>query len=229
MIANSHNSFGSVAKVLHWSVAVLVIAVFVLGVYMHELPRADPNREFVYSLHKTLGVVAFFLALLRVLWAVANPVPKPFASPNPSGWHQAEIMLARIVHGLLYGAILALPLTGWIGHAASTRNFAPIRIDPLNSLPFVPQSRALSRAFFEIHHTLPAIMIICLILHIAGALKHHFITQDDTLRRIIPFWKPVGNHPVHRDQPLLHTLVPFCIMGLYLLAVVIALAVILLV
>jgi len=208
VLTNSHNNFGSVAKILHWLVALLVIVAFALGIYLDELPRpvSEAEREhkfFVLSVHKTIGVTTFFLAALRIVWAIVNRVPKPYQS-GIAALHKFEHFLARVVHGGLYASIVALPLTGWLSHAAGPGR-PPLFLPFGSNLPFVPESMSLARTFISVHHILPKIMVVCLVLHVLGALKHHFIDRDDTFRRIVPGWKLKKNksiRAVHQSQPV---------------------------
>ena len=89
------------------------------------------------------------------------------------------------MHWLLYGAIVLVPLTGWIHHAAST-GFAPIWGPFGQDLPLVPKSEALSALFAAFHFTAVVVMVLSLGLHIAGALKHQIIDRDTTLARMLP-------------------------------------------
>ena len=78
-----------------------------------------------------------------------------------------------------------MPLTGWIGHAATT-GFAPIWWPFGQSLPFVPKDEGIAHLFSGLHQVLERLLIVTLVLHIAGALKHHIINRDATLRRMLP-------------------------------------------
>ena len=88
---------------------------------------------------------------------------------------------------MLYASLVLVPLTGWLHHAAS-EGFAPILWPFGQNLPFVPKSPALVsevtvRPALAVHYGLwPG----PLVLHIAGALKHHVVDKDSTLRRMLP-------------------------------------------
>jgi cytochrome b561/polyisoprenoid-binding protein YceI len=141
----------------------------------------DFTRTFyLFSIHKTLGVVIFFVALARILWAFTQPRPGLLNGDN-----RVEAFVAQTVHWLLYGSLVLVPLVGWIAHAATT-GFAPIWWPFGQSLPFVPKDPGLAATFADLHVVLQQVLVFSLILHIAGALKHHFIDRDSTLRRMLP-------------------------------------------
>jgi polyisoprenoid-binding protein YceI len=115
--------------------------------------------------------------------------------------NRVEAFLAETVHWLLYGSLVLVPLTGWIDHAATT-GFAPIWWPFGQSLPFVAKDAGLSATFAGLHVTLLRVLIISLLLHIAGALKHHFIDRDSTLRRMLPGSPAATTPPAHGGSVL---------------------------
>lgn len=185
---NTATRYGAVAKTFHWLTALLILTAIPLGLIAgdmaHDLSPGDSAAlarvAMLFSLHKTLGVAAFLAALLRILWAVAQPRPG-----LPNGDKRAEAFLAALIHWALYGALVIVPLSGWVHHAAQT-GFAPIWWPFGQTLPFVPQSAAWADAAGAVHWLSTKILIGAILLHVAGALKHHLIDRDDTLRRMLP-------------------------------------------
>jgi len=100
------------------------------------------------------------------------------------------------VHWLLYGSLLLVPLSGWIEHAA-TSGFAPIWWPFGQNLPLVPKSESLAHVFAVLHVILGRVLIVALLLHIAGAMKHHVIDRDATLRRMLPGTADLPQPPEH--------------------------------
>lgn len=189
---NTFQRYGSVAKSLHWLTVLLIFTAFPLGMLgeqaSHDLlamganvTEAAVNRAFlIFSLHKTIGVTVFFVALARILWALTQPKPGLLNADN-----RLETWLAETIHWALYGALVLVPLSGWIHHAAST-GFAPIWWPFGQSLPFVPKDPQVSAFFGELHHVFTKVLLLSVALHIAGAIKHHVIDRDSTLRRMLP-------------------------------------------
>ncbi|MEX0301911.1 MAG: cytochrome b/b6 domain-containing protein [Leisingera sp.] len=207
--ANTFSSYGSVAKTFHWLTALLIFSAFPLGYFANELaheiqsPGFDGSQAVIeratllFSVHKTVGVAVFFTALLRILWALSQPKPG-LLHPD----RRAEALAAEMVHWLLYGSLVAVPLSGWIHHAATT-GFAPIWWPLGQNLPFVPKSEAVASFFGGLHWVLVWTLAVSLGLHIAGALKHHVIDRDSTLRRMLPASGDLPEPPAQR-----HSLTP---------------------
>lgn len=188
MLKNTHQTYGLVAQVLHWLTAGFILMLLPLGLYMHDLPTTTPAevdyKIWTYSLHKTLGILAFATALLRVLWALAQPHPRSLHAER-----RLESILASGIHWVLYGSILLMPITGWLHHAA-LEGFAPIWWPFSQDLSFVPKDSELAEWLGTAHQFTAWTMIGSLFLHIAGALKHQFVDRDQTLARMLP-WKRV--------------------------------------
>jgi cytochrome b561/polyisoprenoid-binding protein YceI len=182
--ANSKHQYGGVAKTLHWLVALLILTLLPLGWYADELPY-DTSAELArkawfFSLHKTLGVAVFFVALVRIFWALSQPRPAPL---HPE--RRVELFLAELVHWSLYLALVIVPLSGWIAHAAAA-GFAPIWWPFGQDLPLVPKSAQIEALSGGVHYVAGRVLMLSLALHVAGALKHHVIDRDATLRRMLP-------------------------------------------
>lgn len=175
---NTARRYGVVAQSFHWIVAVLVLGMLGLGLYMDSL-SPSPAAFKLYALHKSIGIVVLTLAVLRLLWKLSNK--GPLALPTHATW---ERMLARITHFFLYFCMLAMPLSGWV--MSSAKNF-PVRVFDLFTLPhIVGPDQELARLAVQFHGVVAWMLIAALALHVSGALKHHFIDKDGTLRRMIP-------------------------------------------
>ncbi|MFQ6552153.1 cytochrome b/b6 domain-containing protein [Aestuariibius insulae] len=183
---NTEDRYGSISKLFHWSVMLLIFTLIPLGIFANRLAHAaetDPaaygrQAAFWFSLHKTLGVTLLALAILRILWTLTQTKPAPLHSER-----KVETFLAGTVHWLLYASLILVPLAGWVSHAASA-GFAPIWWPAGQGLPLVPQSTAVKEIAGNLHIIFERVLVIALFLHIAGALKHHFIDKDATLRRM---------------------------------------------
>jgi cytochrome b561/polyisoprenoid-binding protein YceI len=181
-LSNTAQSYGSVTKLLHWLTALLILMIAPLGMIAHDLPYGTDaelaQKAFLFSLHKTLGVAVFFVALVRILWALGQVKPGALTAPR-----SAQGMIASLVHWLLYISLVAVPLAGWVHHAA-TSGFAPIWWPFGQDLPLVPKSESLAALTAILHGLFSQIMIVSIALHVAGAVKHHLIDKDATLRRM---------------------------------------------
>lgn len=186
--SNSATHYGSVTKTFHWLTALLILSAIPLGLIATNLAHRIGAGETVliaqatllFSIHKTIGIAAFFTALARIIWAITQPHPGLLNADR-----KAEAMLASTVHWLLYGAMLVTPLSGWVHHAA-TAGFAPIWWPFGQTLPFVPQTATVAEAATTVHFLASRVLMATILLHVVGALKHHLIDKDDTLRRMWP-------------------------------------------
>ncbi|SLN29994.1 hypothetical protein ROJ8625_01342 [Roseivivax jejudonensis] len=197
-VSNDTDRYGAVAKFFHWSIALGIFANLALGFIAAFVPTDTSGqvalKTSLFSTHKTLGIVIFALALARILWALSQPKPAPL---HPE--RRAETLAAATVHWLLYGSLVLVPLSGWIGHAAS-EGFAPIWWPLGQGLPLVPKSTALAETAWAVHFVFMWVLVASVALHVAGALKHHVVDRDATLRRMWPGGTRAG-HPATAHQP----------------------------
>ena len=215
MMNNTQETYGLVAQVLHWTTAVLILTLLPLGVYMHELPidtqQAIDEKFWFYSLHKTLGVSVFIVAILRVGWALVQPHPQLLNAEN-----KLESLAAQTVHWSLYACIILMPLTGWLHHSA-TQGFAEIWWPLFQDLPFVPKDPVIAQFFADLHFAVGVILATSLVLHIAGAAKHTVIDRDSTLARMVPGMKPslpkLAGETSSGRMPVMLAAIPFVLVG----------------
>lgn len=178
MWRNTQERWGSIAKLLHWLVVVLILAQFVLASIAEDLPLGM-EKIATLARHKSVGITILALAVLRVLWRLLNPTPAP--PPASRRW---ERRLAAGVHWGLYAAIFLLPLSGWM--MSSARNF-PVSWFGLLTLPdLVGADPGIYAAMHEAHEILGTLLLVLAAAHVAGALRHHFLKRDDVLRRMLP-------------------------------------------
>ena len=166
-----------VAIVLHWLLALAIIGAFCMGVYMSDLPFSL-TRVKLYNWHKWAGVTILALSALRLLWRLTHRPPADVPMP---AW---QTRTAHAVHGLLYVLFFAVPLAGW---AYSSAAGFPIVLFGVLPLPdFVGADKALA-ALIKPWHEISAFALAGLVvLHVAAALKHHFIDKDGLMDRMRP-------------------------------------------
>jgi cytochrome b561/polyisoprenoid-binding protein YceI len=178
-LRNTTNAWGTVSKFLHWLIVLLVLGQWLLMQRAESLPLGAAKLQAINA-HKSLGMSILALTFLRLVWRWLNPVPSLAGLARP--WERA---LARASHVALYGLLLALPLTGWL--MSSARNY-PVSWFGLFQFPdAVAPDATLYRRMNELHHALFATLTMVAALHVLGALKHHFLDRNTTLRRMLPF------------------------------------------
>lgn len=175
-IRNTMQRYGALAQLLHWLVAAGFVVQFALAWYMEDLPNSPAKIE-LYNLHKSIGVTILAAAVLRLAWRWANPVP-----PMPPGSARWEELASRASHVLLYALLFAQPLTGL---AFSLYSSFPTIVWGV-SLPDPGASQTIEDTFKAIHAWLIWPILAVIAVHVAAALRHHFILKDDVLRRMTP-------------------------------------------
>lgn len=175
-----------VAMVLHWSIALLIIANVAIGWGVNLLPDAAVRAGI--NLHKSFGLTVLGLVVIRILWRLTHRPPA-----LPAGYAVAERVGAHAAHALLYVLILALPVSGYLHDSAFAHAAAhPLTLFGLVEVPRLPQFLALDPAtkqrvhgfFFAMHVWLNYALYAVLALHVAGALKHQFVDRERELRRM---------------------------------------------
>ena len=169
------------AIALHWIVALLILANLALGLYTVDMPLS-PQKLRNFSFHKWIGVTVFLLAAARLLWRLGHPAPALPAAMPP--W---ERQTAHATHVLLYVLFFAAPLTGWLSSSAQGFQTVYLGVVPIPDL--LSKDKGLADALKLIHRSINYTMAGVIILHVAAALKHHFVDRDDVLRRMLPRFK----------------------------------------
>lgn len=178
-IRNTTRRWGAVAQLLHWLIALFIIAQFTLAWLFDDLP-AGAKKLTLLARHKSIGITILMLALVRLGWRWANPTPS-----LPDTLKPYERSLAKFTHALLYLLLLAVPVTGWL--MSSARGF-PVSWFGFWQLPdLVSKDKALYELLVTTHTVLALTLGGVVALHLGAALKHHFMLKDDVLRRMLPF------------------------------------------
>jgi cytochrome b561 len=171
-------TYSRTAITLHWLMAAMIFTSFPLGVYMADL-KFSPLKLQLVSYHKWLGVTIFLLLLARLVWRLRH-IP-PALAEHIAAWQQR---VARTVHHLLYALLAAIPVSGWL---MSSAKGVPVVYFGLVALPdLVSKDKALGNLLETLHASLNYALLSLVFLHVAAALKHHFLDKDDTLARMLP-------------------------------------------
>lgn len=177
-LKNDESRYGVVAQLFHWTIVALIIVQYVLANRADDLPLGAAKIA-VLARHKSFGITILALVVLRLIWRWMNTVPaEPLDIPR---WQR---LAARVSHIGLYALLLLTPLAGWL--MSSARNF-PVSWFGLVTLPdFIAPSRPAYDFLHETHELLALTLFWLALLHIAAALKHHFVDKDNVLRRMLP-------------------------------------------
>ncbi|KQP20896.1 cytochrome B [Pseudorhodoferax sp. Leaf265] len=174
--------YTATAMALHWLLALALVGIFAVGLYMTSLPFS-PARLKLYNWHKWAGVTILALSALRLLWRITHRAPALPAAVQAAmpRWQQ---IAHHGTHHLLYLLFFAVPLIGW---AYSSAAGFPIVFLGLVPLPdFVPVDPDLAKLIKPWHEISAYALAALVVLHVAAALKHHFIDRDGLLARMLP-------------------------------------------
>ena len=177
-LRNSDEAWGWVSMALHWLVVLGVLAAAMIGLVMEELPSSGGKVQ-VYALHKSIGLTVLGLMVLRLLWRLAGG--RPGVLPGVARW---QSLAAAVTHGLLYAALFAMPLSGWLYNSASNfplRWFGLFRVPPISG-----RDGDLKDFAHDAHETLFWVIVALVLLHAGAALWHHLVLRDRTLDRMLP-------------------------------------------
>ena len=176
MLKNSRTQFGWVAIALHWSMALAIFAMFVLGFWMVELDYYDSWYHDAPYIHKAVGMLLLFMLFFRIVWVLANVKPDIMGA----AW---ERLIALIVHRTHYVLMLVLMITGYLIPTANG-----VGIDVFGWFT-VPASLGFTKEEADlvgkIHWATAWAMMGLAGMHAAAALKHHVIDKDATLLRML--------------------------------------------
>ena len=169
-------SYHFISKSFHWVVALMMVGLLALGYYMSGL-EGSPFKYGLYGWHKSFGILVLALAVLRLSWRFYQ------GAPEGLGTHQRwEKILSKVTHVVLYLAIFAMPLSGWLMSSAGGHG---VKFFGLFKMPdLIAKNKALGGVFNQTHEILGYVILAAMILHLAGALKHHFIDADETIKRM---------------------------------------------
>jgi cytochrome b561 len=186
---DTKQKFSAATVSLHWIVAITIFGLWPLGFYM-----ARVRNYSLWPWHQSTGTVLFVFIVIRLAWRFKNGWPQPV-----SVYTRAEQILAKIVHWTLVVALVVMPLSGLVsGYAGGyditvfgwqilpdNPNHAVVAADAIHKLRVNPRSEALHDFLQQVHIVMSRILAAAVLLHIAGALKHHLIDRDGTLRRML--------------------------------------------
>jgi cytochrome b561 len=175
---NTMRAWGSLSKALHWIIVLLIINQWVIAQRADNLTGFEKFKALAW--HKSFGMTILMLAVVRLAWRLMNPVPDLSAETRP--W---ERRLANVSHALLYLLIFAMPVTGWLMSSAKAYGVSWFNLFAFPDL--VGKSERIYAVTNDLHHWLFGALVVVALLHIAGALKHHFVDRNDVLRRMLPF------------------------------------------
>ena len=178
-IRSTPAAWGTGARALHWIGAALVLFLIAYGWWMTHMPERAARLGH-YHLHSIVGAYFILLLAFRILWRAFDPTPlQPSASKRWERWS------AHAGHAALYVLMVGATATGWVLWSAFPRR-APIEILGIQ-VPFLfaEPNAALARQIEGPHKLLSYLLLAVIVIHVAAALRHHFVKRNDVLRRML--------------------------------------------
>jgi cytochrome b561 len=179
---NSDREWGSFSKLLHWIIAILIIGSSIFVLHVNDSTwwfKSTPAIFIKYiNVHKTLGLLALLLILVRLWWRTRERVPvTDELTPVEAKW-------SRRTHVALYVLMVAVPLSGWISSSlfgSPTKVFGWFEIPPIT-----PKYKPALPAAYWTHFALAWAILVLTAVHAGAALYHHFVRKDRVLRAMLP-------------------------------------------
>jgi cytochrome b561 len=165
------------SQVLHWVIAIAVVAAYVIGIVREDMPKND-LRAFLMSLHMSIGLLVITLSVVRMGWRGFVPAPTPVVS------HSWLMLGAKLGHLALYAALIVIPVIGLFAAWSKGRNIGFFNLFPIPSP--IPVNMDRVKQLEEIHGLVANGLLIIAGVHAAAAIMHQFILKDGTLMRMLP-------------------------------------------
>lgn len=174
-IRDTSEGYGFVSRMFHWLMALVIFAMFGLGLWMVDLDYYSPYYHSAPSLHKSVGILLLVALALRFGWRLSN------VRPDDDDLAPFERTAARIVHWGFYPLLLALMVSGYL---ISTADGRPIEVFGLFSLPSPGENKGLEDTAGAVHTWLAYLVILLAAIHAGAAVKHHVIDRGRSLSRM---------------------------------------------
>lgn len=184
-LANSTTEYGLLAKTIHWLMALMIIILIGVGIYMADIPKETAEQKQYafqfYGLHKSFGVLAMVLIVVRLVWIRISPAPA-----LPAVFNAKEQMVTNLVKAFLYILMILVPLSGYL---MSNAGGFPINFFGLAELPaLIGKNKEIGGVAHEAHEIMGFALLAMVLLHIAGAVKHRVKDkggESDILKRML--------------------------------------------
>ncbi|MEO1067371.1 MAG: cytochrome b [Pseudomonadota bacterium] len=170
---DTQTGYGWVSRVIHWLMAISIVAMFALGLWMRDLDYYSPYYKTAPDIHKGVGIFLLGLLVVRLAWRALN------RKPSHGGVSVLEQRASTFVHWVLYPLLFLLMVSGYL---ISTADGRAINVFGLFSVPSVITQKGLEAIAGQIHYYTAFVVIAIASAHALAALYHHFFKRDDVLR-----------------------------------------------
>jgi len=179
---NTTARFGSIPKLLHWSIFILVIIQFGLMYAREFLGEDSPYNIQLILLHKSFGIIIFVCISLMIITHFIGQRP-PYENNGNNDYYQN--LLAKLVHFLLYACLFIMPIAGVFMTLLSGRPLSFFGY-PIVPAHWMATNKPLA-GMIDKAHVMSSYLVLALVgIHMVAALYHHFIRKDKVLIRMLP-------------------------------------------
>lgn len=182
-MADSREQLSPLSVALHWIIGLTMIGMVVFGLVLEDMHPADAAgkaaKGYLVGLHKSIGVLVLAVAFWRLVRRIRMGLPEHVGLYK--AWEQS---LAKGIHYFLLLATLLLPLSGIVMTLASARSLDVFGVTFIPKL-LEAKNPILANIGGATHAIMGKLILLAIALHIAGALKHHIVDKDGTLRRML--------------------------------------------
>ena len=165
----THTHFSPLARILHWTMAPLIIAMLFIGVGM--VATVSHAHDTLIAIHKPLGIALLLLVIVRASVRIKRGSP-----PLPGDMPASQRIAAKASHWVLYALMAAMPLIGWA--MLSAAGYPITLYGPLHLPPIAPHDNEFFALLRALHSWLAFALFATVLLHLAAALFHALIRRD---------------------------------------------------
>lgn len=176
-LKNTSSSYGFITKKLHLIIALSFLIQFALVYIRDYVPKINPLNLQLILLHKSIGFTLLFIGVFFIIWRLLNLKPK-----FPNEMARWEVILATATHHSLYLVILLMPLSGVLMSFLGGRGLKWFGLTIPN---LIGENEILAGLFYQSHVWISYVVIALVLLHVTGALKHHYIDKNNILKRMM--------------------------------------------
>ena len=171
------STYGSTSRINHWVIAVAMIAMLGFGLYLEFGGLEREAKGPLIGIHKAGGVLVLIFGLWRVTWRLFKGFPAP-ASTMPA-W---QLTASKLAHWMLLAGVIVMPVSGLVGSLFGGRD---VSVFGLFTLPAQAKIEWLQSLSGGVHGLFGKALAVIVVIHVAAALKHHFVDKDPTLARML--------------------------------------------
>ena len=166
----SSNTWGLVAIILHWVLAILLFFQFASGIRLSTLNFSSAKLELI-DLHQSFGSIIMILVFIRIIWRLNNKKPSNILLPK---YH---LILSQITHMIVYFLLFTIPMLGFLYNWLSDLDIILFGYFTLPNIIMI-ENDDIADVLIEFHFYLAIIFMLIIFVHISAAIYHLVSLKD---------------------------------------------------